>query len=237
MASVTSNRTAISCSMAFAIAVAVGCAGRHGIDHRDSTVPRGAPSSTAGATESSPSRSLDGPSCSSNGPMIQISAAPTFHAKPPLRLATTDAHIRNPLATPVWLLYDLGGSTLPTVVEDVILSKSSVTPPAYGWTFSGDGSFRGLRIPAGADLSVHGLKVSSWSDDEPLLVAFASAIQVADRTAETLLGQAGTLEPHGTFALDDLVTQAQRHWDDFGGARLAVSVLCVKRADSDVLPP
>ena len=41
------------------------------------------------------------------------------------------------------------------------------------------------------------------------------------------------LEPHGTFALDRLVTETERHWDNFGAARLVVSVLCVKRDDPD----
>ncbi len=147
-----------------------------------------------------------------------------------------DARIQNPLGTPVWLLYRLGGRALPTVVADMSLSKSEVAPQTFVWRFSGDRAFRGLRIPAGADLSVRGLELSSWSDDEPLLVAFASGIQVADRAAETWIGQAGMFEPHGTFGLNDLVSQAERHWDNFG-ARLEVSVLCVTRADPDAPTP
>jgi hypothetical protein len=238
MASLTDTRTATNCCIALAIGAVLGCAGRHGIDHHDSASPQGVSPSAAGASEPQvrPLRSLDGPPCSSHGPMIQMSPAPTFHAKPPLRLATTDAHIRNPLGTPIWLLYDLGGSSLPRAVEDLTLSRSTVTPPAYVWAFSGEGGFRGLRIPPGADLSVRGLELSSWSYDEPLLVAFASAVQVADRAAESWIGQAGMLEPRGTFALNDLVTQAERHWDTFGAATLAVSVVCVARANPDAPP-
>jgi hypothetical protein len=144
-----------------------------------------------------------------------------------------DARIQNPLDTPVWLLYRLGGRTLPTAVADMSLSKSMAAPQAYVWRFSGDRAFRALRIPAGADLSVRGLELSSWSDDQRLLVAFASALQVDDRAAEAWMGQAGIFQPHGTFGLDDVVTQAERHWDNFGAARLEVSVLCVTRADPD----
>jgi hypothetical protein len=144
-----------------------------------------------------------------------------------------DARIQNPLDTPVWLLYRLGGRTLPTAVADMSLSKSKAAPQAYVWRFSGDRAFRALRIPAGADLSVRGLELSSWSDDQRLLVAFASALQVDDRAAEAWMGQAGIFQPHGTFGLDDVVTQAERHWDNFGAARLEVSVLCVTRADPD----
>ncbi len=227
------NRTAATCCIALCIATALCCAGRQGGDRHRSLPAQGAPSSAASDTEAKPSVSLGGPPCGLDGPSIQMTGAPTFHGKPPLRLAMMDARIHNPLSTSVWLLYDLGGSTLPSVVEDVSLSKSAVAPLAYVWTFSGDRSFRALRIPPGADLSVRRLELSSWSYDEPLLVAFASAVQVADRPSETWIRQAGMLEPHGSFDLDGLADHAERHWDNFRGARLAVSVLCATRADAD----
>jgi hypothetical protein len=223
--------TEVASCIALAITAAVGCGGPQRVDRHDTATPSGAPFSVAVATAPQ-TRLLDGPPCGPHGPTIEMTAAPSSPAKPPLRIAMMDARIKNPLPTAVWLLYRLGGRRLPTVVADLSLSKSETASQAPVWRFSGDGAFRGLRIPAGAGLSVRGVELSSWSDDDPLLVAFASTVQVADRAAETWIGQAGMLEPHGTFGLDAVATQAERHWDNAGAARLEVSVLCVTRAES-----
>jgi hypothetical protein len=152
--------------------------------------------------------------------------------KPPHRGAIIEARVRNPLPSPVWLLYDLGGG-LPSVINAVTLSRTSPAPGAHVWSFQGDGGFEAVRVLPGADLVLRELELSSYSVEDPFLLAFATSLAVGDRPAESWAGQAGLSPASGDFTLTHLVAEVERRVDDLAAAPLAARILCVKRFDAD----
>ena len=152
--------------------------------------------------------------------------------KPPHRGAIIEARVRNLLASPVWLVYDVGGG-LPSVINVVTVSRTSPAPGAHVWSFDGDGGFKALRLPPGADLLLRALQLSSHSAEDPFLIAFATSLVTGDRFAESWAGQAGLSPASGDFKLTGLLPELERKVDDMAAEPLAARVLCVRRVDTD----
>ena len=179
-------------------------------------------------------RPPEGPACGPGGPTVELKETLFAPGKPPVRHATIEARVRNPLASPVWLLYDLGGA-LPSIVNAVTLLRTSPAPGAHVWSFQGNGGFEAVRLPPGADLVLRELELSSHAAEEPFLLAFATSVTIGDRPAESWAGRAGLSPASGDFALDRLITTVFE-WevdDVLAAVPLAVHILCVKRFDLD----
>jgi hypothetical protein len=162
---------------------------------------------------------------------LALKAMPSYPGKPPHRRAIVEARVRNPLASPVWLLYDLGGG-LPSIINYATLSRTSPATRAHVWSFYGDGGFEAVRLPPGADLVLRELELSAYSGEEPFVLAFATSVTIGDRPAESWAGQAGLSPASGDFTLTRLVPELDREVDDRAAEPLAVRILCVKRFDA-----
>jgi hypothetical protein len=152
--------------------------------------------------------------------------------KPPHRSVIVDVRVRNSPASPVWLLYDVGGG-LPSVINAVTVSRTSPAPGTDVWSFAGDDFFTALRLPPGADLVLRELEVNSDSTEDPFVIAFATLITIGDRPAESWAGQAGLSPASGDFTLTEPVKKLERKVDDWAAKPLAVHILCVKRLDAE----
>ena len=162
-------------------------------------------------------------------------AGASYPGKPPHRRAIVEAHVRNPLASPVWLLYDIGDE-LPSIINRVTVSRTSPQPGAHVWSFHGDGGFEAVRLPPGADLVLCELELNADSGEEPFLLAFATSITIGDRPAESWAGQAGLSPASGDFRVTRPLMAFERKVDGLGAAPLVASILCVKRFDEDTTP-
>ena len=175
----------------------------------------------------------EGPPCGPGAPSLELKAMEYSPGKPPGSGAIVDVRVRNPLASPVWLLYDVGGG-LPTVINAVTVSRTSPAPGTEVWSFAGEGLFKALRLPPGANLVLRGLEVDSYSED-PFVIAFATSITISDRPAESWAGEAGLSPASGDFTLTEPVKKLERMVDGKAGKAIAVRILCVKRFDADDL--
>ena len=162
---------------------------------------------------------------------MALKTMPSYPGKPPHRRAIVEARVRNPLASPVWLLYDVGGG-LPSIINTVTLLRTSPAPGAHVWRFYGDGGFEAVRLPPGADVVLRDLERSSSSAEEPFLLAFATSVTIGDRPAESWAGQAGLSPASGEFALESPMT-TEFEWEAYKMATvpLAARILCVKSLD------
>jgi hypothetical protein len=175
----------------------------------------------------------DGPSCGPDGPSLELKAIEAYGGKPPhFNAIVQEVRVRNPLPTPVWLLYDLGGG-LPSIVNTVTVSRTSPAPGADVWSFAGDGDFEAVRLSPGADLVLRALAVDSYSPRDPFVLAFATSVTIGDRPAESWAGRAGLSPASGDFTLTNLTTEFERKLDAFAAAPLAARILCMKRFDTN----
>lgn len=172
----------------------------------------------------------EGPPCDPSGPIVELSEIRYVKGKPPHRGAIVEARVRNPLASAIWLLHDVGGG-LPSAITAVTLSRTSPPPGAPVWSFEGDGGFAALRLPPQADLLLRGIEVDSYSTEDPFVVAFARAVTVADLPVESWAGQAGLSPASGDFSLSRLTPQVERKVDERAAVPLVVRLLCVQRFD------
>jgi hypothetical protein len=174
----------------------------------------------------------DGPPCRPDGPTLELKRIATYPGKPPhFNAIVEEVRVRNPLATPVWLLYDVGDG-LPSVVNTVTVSRTSLPPGADVWSFAGDGAFEAVRLSPGADLVLRELAVDSYSSEDPFVLSFATSVTIGDRPAESWAGRAGLLPASGDFTLTDLTTEFERTLYPFAAAPLAARILCMKRFDA-----
>jgi hypothetical protein len=173
-----------------------------------------------------------GPPCGPGGPSLELKAMEHYPGKPPDRNAIVDVRVRNPLASPVWLLYGVGGG-LPTVINAVTVSRTSPAPGTEVWSFAGDGIFRALRLPPGADLVLRELEVASYSTEDPFVLAFATSITISDRPAESWAGQAGLSPASGDFTLTEPARELSKKVAALAAEPIAVHILCVTRFDTD----
>ena len=210
-----------------AICAAIGCAGPRSARPHQAARPK-----IAGSSER---RSPEGPPCGPGGPTMELKTLPSYPGKPPHRRAIVEAHVRNPLASPVWLLYDIGDG-LPSIINRVTVSRTSPPPGAHVWSFYGDGLFEAVRLPPGADLVLCELELNADSDEEPFLLAFATSITMGDRPAESWAGQAGLSPASGDFTVTGLLMAFERKVDGLGAAPLVAPIMCVKRFDEDTTP-
>ena len=222
-----------------AIPAAIGCAGSGATKPHDaagpaSARPRSVPTSSFELPVPHPP---SGPPCAPGGPTAELKALEGYPGKPPHRNETVDAHVRNPLASPVWLLYDLGGG-LPSIINAVTLARTSPAPGTHVWSFAGDGGFEAVRLRPGADLVLRALEVDTFSTEDPFVLAFATSITIGDRPPESWAGQAGLSAASGDFAVSRQVTEFERKVDSTDAAPLAVRIMCVQRfgADEPVTP-
>ncbi len=174
----------------------------------------------------------EGPPCGPGGPTLELKDRRYIKGKPPHRETIVAARVRNPLPSPVWLLYDVGGG-LPSVINSVTVSRTSPAPGAKVWSFDGDGGFLAVRLPPGADLVLRDLELSAYSFDDPFVLAFATSLTIGDRPAESWAGQAGASPASGDFTLTNLVPELDRTVDDLAAEPLAARILCVKRINAD----
>jgi hypothetical protein len=218
-----------------AITAAIGCAGSQ------ATSPAKArPSGIAGAHSEPTSTSefiephlSDGPPCGPDGPTLELKAVETSPGKPPhVNALVQEVRVRNPSATPVWLLYDLG-SGIPSVINTVTVSRTSPAPGALVWTFAGDGGFEAVRLSPRADIVLRALEVDSYATKDRFVLAFATSVTIGDRPAESWAGRAGLSPASGDFTLTDLTTEFERKLDDLAEAPLAARILCMKRFDAN----
>ncbi len=174
----------------------------------------------------------EGPPCGPGGPTLELKEMRYSGGKPPHRSAIVDVRVRNPLASPVWLIYDVG-SGLPSVINAVTVARTSPAPGTEVWSFAGDDVFTALRLPPGADLVLRELVVDSYSTADPFVIAFATSITISDRPAESWVGQVGLSPASGDFTLTRPVTKVERKIDDWAAKPIAVRILCAKRFDAD----
>ncbi len=174
----------------------------------------------------------EGPPCGPGGPTLELKEMLYPGGKPPHRSAIVDVRVRNPLASPVWLLYDVGGG-LPSVINAVTVSRTSPAPGTEVWSFAGDDVFKALRLPPGADLVLRELELNSDSTEEPFVITFATSITISDRPAESWAGRAGLSPASGDFTLTRPVRELEKKIDGTAAEPIAVRILCVKRFDAD----
>lgn len=178
----------------------------------------------------------DGPPCGPDGPTLELKAIETSPGKPPhFNVIVQEVRVRNPLATPVWLLYDLGGG-LPSIVNTVTVSRTSAPPGAHVWSIAGDEVVEAVRLSPGADLVLRALAVDSYSTDAPVALAFATSVTIDDRPAESWAGRAGLSPASGDFTLTGLTTEFERKLDDFAEAPFAARILCMQRIETRPKP-
>jgi len=175
----------------------------------------------------------DGPPCGPDGPTLELKRIATYPGKPPhFNAIVEEVRVRNPLATPVWLLYDLGDG-LPSTVNTLTVSRTSPAPGAYVWSFAGDGAFEAVRLSPGADIVLRALVVDSYSPRDPFVLAFAASVTIGDRPPESWAGRAGLLPASGDFTLTDLTTEFERKLGaDYAAVPLVARILCTKRFDT-----
>jgi hypothetical protein len=216
-----------------AISAAIGCAGSQATGPHAAARPQTAGSRSVPMSESDPivPHPPEGPPCGPGGPTLELKEMQYFPGKPPHRSAIVEVRVRNPLASPVWLLYDVGGG-LPSVINAVTMSRTSPAPGTAVSSFAGDGAFEALRLPPGADLVLRGLEVDSYSTEDRFVIAFATSITIGDRPAESWAGQAGLSPASGDFTLTRPVEERERKVDDLAAEPIALHVLCVKRFDA-----
>jgi hypothetical protein len=174
----------------------------------------------------------EGPPCGPAGPTLELKEMLYSGGKPPHRSAIVDVRVRNPMSSPVWLLYGLGGN-FPSIVTAVRVSRTSPAPRAHVWSFEGNGGFEAVRLPPGADLVLRDLELDSWSTEDPFVLAFATSITISDRPAESWAGQEGLSPTSGDFRLERVESEFERELDDMAAVPIAVRILCVKRFDTD----
>jgi hypothetical protein len=182
-----------------------------------------------------------GPACVSTGPRVDVAITSYIKGKPPHETFVTNVRVRNPLAVPVWLLYDVGAS-FPSIVDSVELSRAISESAAQVWSFSGDGSFETVRIPGDGQIILRHVELSCVARDPPPAIVFASRITVGGQPAEEWFGRPGLLPTKGDVDLTPLaspVTEHEWHVDDyFKALAVRVDVLCVSHVNlsADVAP-
>jgi hypothetical protein len=151
-----------------------------------------------------------GPACVSTGPRVEVAVTSHIKGKPPHETFVTDVRVRNPLALPVWLLYDVGAS-FPSIVTSVELSRTTSEAAAHVWSFSGDGSFETVRIPGDGQIILRNVEFSCVNRDPPTAIVFASRITVGGQPAEGWFGRPGLLPTTGDFNLTSLPSPVTEH--------------------------
>jgi len=120
---------------------------------------------------------------------------------------------------------------LPSVINVVTVSRTSPAPGAHVWSFDGDGGFKALRLPPGADLLLRALQLSSHSAEDPF--SSPSRLPSSSAIGSRSLGRSGGLSPaSGDFTLTASCrsSNASRR---YGRGAAAARVLCVRRVDTD----
>ena len=182
-----------------------------------------------------------GPACVSTGPRVDVAITSYIKGKPPHETFVTEMRVRNPLAVPVWLLYDVGDA-FPSIVTSVELSRPTSASAAHVWSFSGDGGFETVRIPGDGQIILRHVELSCVDRDPPRAIVFASRITVEGQPAEEWFGRPGLLPTTGDFNLTSLSSTVTEHeWhtdDDLNAPAVHVDVLCVSRVNlsADVAP-
>ena len=202
-----------------AISAAIACAGSPATGPHAAARPKIAGSRSVPMSASDPivPHPPEGPPCGPSGPTLELKEMRYSGGKPPHRRAIVDVRVRNPLASPVWLLCDVGGGL-----------RTSPAPETEVWSFAGDDVFKALRLPPGADLVLRELDLNSDSTEEPFVIAFATSITISDRPAESWAGQAGLSPASGDFTLTTPVQKLERMSSTLAGEPIAVRILCVK---------
>ena len=175
--------------------------------------------------------SVRGAACVATGPRVDVTVTSYIKGKPPHETFVTEMQVRNPLAVPVWLLYDVGDS-FPRIVNSVVLSRTTSGSEAHVWSFSGDRSFEAVRIPGDGQLSLRDVELSSVVRDPLPAIVFASRITVGGQPAEAWFGRPGLLPTRGDFNLTQSpprpsVTEHEWHVDSLNAPAVHVDVLCV----------
>ena len=182
-----------------------------------------------------------GPACVSTGPHVDVTITSYIKGKPPHETFVTEVRVRNALAVPVWLLYDVGDS-FPSIVTSVELSRTTSASAARVWSFSGDGGFETVRIPGDGQITLRHVELSCVTRDPPPAIVFASRITVAGQPAEEWFGRPGLLPTTGDFDLTSEQSPVTEHeWqtdDSLNAPAVHVDVLCVSRVNlsADVAP-
>jgi hypothetical protein len=73
---------------------------------------------------------------------------------------------------------------------------------------------------------------SSYSTEDPFVLAFATSISIDDRPAESWAGSVGLSPASGDFRLTTLVPEFERKVNDMAAERLATRIPCVSRFDA-----
>ena len=169
---------------------------------------------------------------------MDVTVTSYIKGKPPHETFVTDVQARNPLAVPVWLLYDVGDS-FPRIVTSVVLSRTTSGSAAHVWSFSGDRSFEAVRIPGDGEIILRDVELSCMHRDPRPAIVFASRITVGDQPAEGWFGRPGLLPKRGDFNLTQSpptswVTEHEWQVDSLNAPAVHVDVLCVSPVN---LPP
>jgi hypothetical protein len=174
--------------------------------------------------------SVSGPACADGGPGVDVEIKMYMKHKPPGEGFVADLQVRNPLAVPVWFLYNVDDS-FPGIVNSVVLSRTTSGPEAHLWVFSGDGAFDALRIPGSGQIVLRDVEVSYIDRDPPPALVFANRINVGGQRAEEWLGHPGLLPARGDLNLTTTPPKTEREWqvDSLEALAVHVDVLCVHR--------
>jgi hypothetical protein len=165
---------------------------------------------------------------------VDVVITSLLKGKPPHETLVADLRVRNPLAVPVWLLFDVGDA-FPAMVTSVIPWRTTPGRGAHIWLFSGDDSFEAVRIPGEARLVLRDAELSSFDRERPLALVFATRITVGEKPAEEWLGRSGLLPTSRDFHLASLDTEHAWHGDPLNAPAVHVDVLFVSRVNLPAL--
>jgi hypothetical protein len=141
-----------------------------------------------------------------------------------------DARVRNPMAQPIWLIYEVNRGS-PASVEIVSLDRISEGPPRFLWTFRGDGSMQAVRIAAHANVVVRGLEFSS-SQRESMTLVLASDVIVDGRPAFEWMGSHEDLPSRGELDMRSLTaSKARKAEPSERQAPVQIGVICTCQID------
>jgi hypothetical protein len=93
--------------------------------------------------------------------------------------------------------------------------------------FSGQRSVDAVRVPAGADLVLEEVELSTLHAERTAPFVFASALRIAEQEASSWLGHEASMPRAGRFKVERESVLAIRQAQSFDRLSLSVDVICV----------
>jgi hypothetical protein len=166
------------------------------------------------------------------------------YGKPPLASLSFDVRLRNPHSEPRWFLLPELLAQWQEIAKSGGVNRADIydygpegNPQVRLGSFSGNGGFRAILLPPGADISIHGFAITATNDLRSakhisVSVVIAREVKIGDENAESWF-RGNALSAKGAEIKNDDGRKSSSH-SSADGKELKVTLVGEERFTVDV---